>query len=144
MLQFLLWSGATVFVYDCPYYEFYYHRLKPWVHYVPTNLTEVPLRVAWAESHQDSAAAISANARAFAAERIGPDDFIVYWGQLLREYSKLLGFPFREPPRGLCTCWEGAKPGRQRTPRWVIPGASSCGVLCSDKLIIKTGKRITR
>jgi len=27
-LQFLLWTGTTIFFYDCPYYEFYYHHLE--------------------------------------------------------------------------------------------------------------------
>jgi hypothetical protein len=56
------------------------------------------------------AAAISANAQAFARAHIGPRDFITYWGQLLGEYNKLLGFKLDPPPRGLCTCWPGAAP----------------------------------
>jgi hypothetical protein len=143
-LQFLLWSGATVFVYDCPYYEFYYHRLRPWVHYIPTNLSAVEARYLWAEAHQAEAAAISANAQGFAKAHIGPRGFIDYWGQLLSEYNKLLAFKVDPPPRGLCTCWPGAAPGRRWKPRWLLPGAVSCGVLCSDKLIIKTGMRVER
>ena len=29
-LQFLVWTGATIFFYDCPYYEFYYGDLRPY------------------------------------------------------------------------------------------------------------------
>jgi hypothetical protein len=160
MLQFLLWSGTAVFVYDCPYYEFYYHRLRPWVHYIPTNLTALPARYLWAQSNPEIAARIAANGLALVRQHLGGGDFVAYWGQLLAEYHKLLGFRLASPPKGLCTCFPdsgGGGKGRRgrgkggdgadgpKPPKWVtVPGARHCGVLCSDRLIIKTGIRAER
>ena len=143
MLQFLLWSGSTVFVYDCPYYEFYYHRLKPWTHYIPTNLSMIPARYEWAESHPAETEEIANAGKALAKSRLGKSNFIAYWGQLLKEYTRLLAFTLDPPPKGLCTCWLGgmsSKEGRpgKPPPSWVLPGAKHCGVLCSDNLIMKT------
>jgi len=140
MLQFLLWAGATVFVLDCPYYEFYYHRLQPWQHYVPVNVSSIGERYAWAQANEAAAAGIAWRGRAAAREHIGPRHFADYWAQLLTAYTALLDFKLEAPPPGLCTCWPGADK-HHKPPHWVHKSARSCGVLCSDRLIIKTGKR---
>ena len=88
-LQFLVWTGTTIFFYDCPYYEFYYHHLHPWMHYVPVNVTNLGERVAWAQKNQRKAEAIGDAAFKFAQQRLTASHFALYWKQLLDEYAEL-------------------------------------------------------
>ena len=103
-LQFLLWSGTTIFLFDCPYYEFYYEGLAPWVHYVPVNLTNLEDRWEWAQAHQPQAKAIAAAGAAFAARSLTVSAVFGYWRTLLEQYAALQTFAVKVPPDA-CTCW---------------------------------------
>ena len=118
-LQYLLWTGTTIFLYDAPYFEFYYHGLRPWVHYIPVNLTNLEERWRWAEHHQRAARGIAEAARAFAHAHLHGGSLSAYWVNLLRNYARLQTFDARDVPSGACGCWAyGARPAG--TPRTVI------------------------
>ena len=126
-LQYMLWTGTTVFLYDAPYFEFYYHGLTPWVHYVPVNLTNLRERWEWAEAHPAAAEAIGAAGLAFARSHLSSDDISAYWVGLLRNYARLQAFDAGKVPAGACGCWEaGARPAR--TPAAVL---GHCPLVCS-------------
>ena len=105
-LQFLLWTGAAVFMYDCPYYEFYYHHLTPWVHFVPVNHDTLGERMEWATRHPTLVEGIAAAAGGVARAYLTPEYIARYWKQLLDEYAALQRFDVKLP-RGACTCWRG-------------------------------------
>lgn len=65
---------------DSPYYEHFYHQLKPWEHYVPVrrDLSDLKERVLWAQEHDDEAYRIAQNARKFANENLLPQHIVCY------------------------------------------------------------------
>ena len=54
-LPYLLAGGSLVLKQDSVYHEHFYHRLKPWVHYVPLkeDLSDVEEKVLWAVDNDD-------------------------------------------------------------------------------------------
>lgn len=137
-LQSLLWTGATIFLYDSPYSEFYYHRLKPWLHYVPVNGTNLPDRVAWAQANPLDAWRLAVVGARTARRHLSGSAVGEYWRALLRTWARLQRFTPRAVvrPESLCTCWHadgrvgGGGNSDDRPPRWVLPGARHCGLLC--------------
>ena len=132
-LQFLLWSGTTIFVYDCPYYEFYYHRLRPFQHYIPANGSNLPARVGWARGAPEAAARIAQHASRFARRFLSAAAVADYWRELLRVYGRLQRFAPLEVSdlSRLCTCWRGSV----RPPDWVLVGVQHCGRICARNQI---------
>ena len=103
-LQFLLWTGTAVFLYDCPYYEFYYPGLSPWVNYIPVNLTNLEERWAWAQAHPARVARIAAAGMAHAQSELSTARVFGYWRSLLEAYAALQTFTVKLP-HDACTCW---------------------------------------
>ena len=128
-LQFLVWTGVTVFLYDCPYFEYYYGGLRPWEHYIPVNLTNLESRFKWAEHHQTRARDIASASVAFANSHLTADLVFGYWVQLLREYASLQTFRVTLP-EGACTCW----PIRNRAvkPAYIPRRARRCSSAICD------------
>ena len=61
--------------------EFFYHAVKPWVHYVPSGwngLEEVDRVVQFLKQNDDMARAIGANSQRFAAERLNTEARMCY------------------------------------------------------------------
>lgn len=77
---YLLAGGGLVLKQDSPYYEHFYHQLKPWEHYVPVkrDLSDLKDRVLWAQEHDDEAYKIAQNARKFANENLLPHHIVCY------------------------------------------------------------------
>ena len=91
-LPYLLAGDGVVFKQDSEYYEHFYDRLKPWVHYIPLkhDLSDLEQKLKWAADHDKDAKEISRNAQKFTWENLLPHHIICYHGLLFEEYSKLL------------------------------------------------------
>ena len=129
-LQFLVWTGATIFIYDCPYYEFYYHHLGEGSHFVAVNASDLGEAVGRMQKAPLAAAGIGAAALAFARARLTAGHFALYWKQLLDAYARLQRFS-PALPSDACTCWP-AKTARERRrrPRHLPRGTVRCPTIC--------------
>jgi hypothetical protein len=125
-LQFLLWTGSVVFMYDCPYYEFYYHHLRPWEHYVPVNHDNLGARMEWASKHVGVVEGVALASKAVARTYLTPEYISLYWKQLLDEYALLQRFKV-DLPRDACTCWRG---DQKKPPEGLPRQVKRCPNLC--------------
>lgn len=125
-LQFLVWTGTTIFFYDCPYYEFYYHHLLPWQHFIPVNHENLGERMEWAVRHPRSTERIAQEARTMAKSFLNADFLATYWKQLLDEYARLQRFTV-ELPDDACTCWRG---DQKKPPPYLPRKTKRCPYLC--------------
>ena len=125
-LQFLLWTGSVIFLYDCPYYEFYYQNMRPWKHYVPVNDVNLGERMQWTSNNPGAVEDMVAASKAFAKTYLTPGFIALYWKQLLDEYAALQRFTV-ELPDDACTCWRGD----QKKPPAILPKKTKrCPHLC--------------
>ena len=85
-LPYLLAGGSLVFKQDSNYYEHFYHRLEPWVHYVPLrrDLSDVVEQVEWATRNDGRAAEMADNALRFAQSYLLPEHLYCYIVRLLK------------------------------------------------------------
>jgi hypothetical protein len=86
-------SMQTVIKQDSQQVEWYYHALKPWVHYVPTGyngLEEVDRIVQFLQTHDNLAQSIADNSRAFAATHLVSEGRHCYIKVLFEEMHKLM------------------------------------------------------
>jgi hypothetical protein len=124
-LQYLLWTGTTVLLYEQLCAEFYYHRLTPWVHYIPVNASNLGERVGWARSHPTEAAAIGAAGQALAARYLTGRRVGEYWQAALRAYHRIQHFTLKLPADA-CTCWSM----RRSRPTGVPDEVHRCPLIC--------------
>jgi protein glucosyltransferase len=98
-------SGAVIFKPDSVFSEWYYHLLRPWVHYVPVReyLEDAVEQAAWLLQRAPAAASscLAANAKAFARQHIRREAVACYWWRLLSAWAK-------QQPQGSRT--EGFRP----------------------------------
>lgn len=89
-LPYLLTGDALVFKQDSEYYEHFYDRIKPWVHYVPLkrNLEDVLEKIKWAREHDDEARKIQMAATKLAREILTPDQLFCYYTVAFKEYAR--------------------------------------------------------
>ena len=54
-VPYLLAGDSVVLKQDSPYYEHFYHDLRPWVHYIPfkRDLSDLGKRLEWAMNNQN-------------------------------------------------------------------------------------------
>lgn len=54
-LPYLLAGGSVVLKQDSPYYEHFYHQLRPWEHYIPfrRDLSDLLDKISWAREHDE-------------------------------------------------------------------------------------------
>ena len=83
---YLLAGGSLVFKQDSDYYEHFYHRLQPWVHYVPVkrDISDILERLQWAGQHNEKAKEMARNAAQFVQDNLLPEDLYCYVFQLLK------------------------------------------------------------
>jgi len=77
------------------YKTFYYHLLKPEVHYLPVwkkTPDDIIPALEWAKAHDDVAREIAKSAQEFALKYLNKRARTCYWYRLLVEYSKLLKY----------------------------------------------------
>ena len=134
-LQFLLWTGVNVIKYDFPYDEFFYHRMKPWVHYIPSTDKNLPNRMAWAGEHPAELAAMRQAAKELAEEYISAQAVAKYWTSLMQEYGTLQRYEVTLPTDA-CTCGEGSQ---KLPPPWLPKGSKRCPFLCHALAFIAKG-----
>ncbi|XP_011501303.1 PREDICTED: O-glucosyltransferase rumi homolog [Ceratosolen solmsi marchali] len=92
----LFLCGSLVFHVGNEWTEFYYHAMKPWIHYIPVpkNATQKQLEelIRFAKDHDTIVKKIADRGRNFIWERLKLSDVICYWKRLLKQYSKLFKY----------------------------------------------------
>jgi hypothetical protein len=84
-------TNSLVFKPDSKWEQWYYHKLKPWEHYVPVdaNLLDLVENIQWAIQNDAQAEAIAKNGCRFARSHLTLADSMVYLYLALLKYSKL-------------------------------------------------------
>lgn len=87
---YLLGGGSLVFKQNSKYYEHFYNKLVPNVHYVPIkeDLSDLVEKVLWAKENDAEAYKIAKSGQEFINEHVLPKDIFCYYGSLLQEFSK--------------------------------------------------------
>ncbi|KAG5321894.1 RUMI glucosyltransferase, partial [Pseudoatta argentina] len=87
---------SLVFHVSDEWMEFYYHAMKPWIHYIPVpkNADQQELKdlIEFARNNDDLAKKIAYRGRDFIWNNLRMSDVIHFWKQLLKSYSKLLAY----------------------------------------------------
>ncbi|XP_075222142.1 O-glucosyltransferase rumi homolog [Lycorma delicatula] len=95
-LKHLFLCGSLVFHVGNEWLEFFYRRLKPWVHYVPIekNAKKQDLKalIEFFNEHDDVAQEIATRGREFILKHLRMSDVKCYWEMLLKQYSEILTF----------------------------------------------------
>ncbi|XP_075703373.1 protein O-glucosyltransferase 1 [Rhinoderma darwinii] len=93
-LKHLFLCGSLVFHVGDEWQEFFYHRLEPWVHYVPVNqdLSDVRELLEFVKANDEEARRIAERGRQFVSEHLRMEDVSNYWRSLLTRYSPLLTY----------------------------------------------------
>ncbi|XP_067001776.2 protein O-glucosyltransferase 2 [Anabrus simplex] len=91
-VPYLLVGDSLLFKQDSKYYEFFYHQLEPWKHYIPfkSDLSNLVDLIKWAKENDDEARKISLNGQKFARENLMPHDIFCYHAVLFKEWSTRL------------------------------------------------------
>ena len=85
-LPYLLAGGSLVLKQDSDYYEHFYHRLEPWVHYVPLqrDLSDVVEKVKWGRGNEERAQQMASHAFQFVQSHLLPEHLYCYIVRLLK------------------------------------------------------------
>ncbi|KAK7044020.1 Protein O-glucosyltransferase 2 [Halocaridina rubra] len=89
---YLLGGSSIVLKQDSPYYEYFYHDLEPYIHYVPfkRDLSDLVEKIEWARSNDEKVQEIARNGRLYVQENLMPKDIYCYHAALFTEWSKRL------------------------------------------------------
>lgn len=84
-------SNSLIFKPDSDWIQWYYAKLKPFVHFVPVkhDLDDLPAKIEWAKAHDSEAKAIARKARKFALEHLTMADHLAYLYFVINKYSQL-------------------------------------------------------
>ena len=98
-----LMVGSAVIKQDSDRIEFWYHDLKPFVHYIPvkhdmSNLEEV---LDLALKNVTLIMQIARNSRELVLERLHPHCILCYWIQLLHMYSRFMSGSIKPPAKSM-------------------------------------------
>ncbi|XP_029458330.1 protein O-glucosyltransferase 3 isoform X2 [Rhinatrema bivittatum] len=87
---YLMLGDSLVLKQDSPYYEHFYHALKPWKHYVPINrsLRDLLEQVEWAKANDDEAKRIAREGQLLARELLQPHRLYCYVYKVFQTYAK--------------------------------------------------------
>jgi hypothetical protein len=84
-------SGAVLLKPDSVFSEWYYHLLRPWVHYIPVRefLEDLPEQALWAVKEAPSTAlqCLADNLRALAKKHVRKEAAACYWWRLLSAWA---------------------------------------------------------
>jgi len=88
-LRLLLYMNSAVVYHIAETQEFYAPLMKPWIHFIPTNLmmTDLVENVEWAENNQAIVRKIVENQNKFAKHYISEQSMEAYWEIALEEFS---------------------------------------------------------
>lgn len=78
--------------------QWFYHALKPYVHYIPIrrDLSDILEKLEWAKSHDNECELISDNARTFVHANLTGEHQLFYFYLILKEYEKLQRFDVKD------------------------------------------------
>lgn len=87
-LKLLLWSNRPVLLVDRPYKEYFYDKLKPWVHYIPVkrDLSDLVEKTKWCINNKNEAAKIAKNALEFSKENLTRNASFKRWDELIQKH----------------------------------------------------------
>lgn len=96
---YLLASNSLVLKQDSDYYEWFYHELQPWVHYVPVkrDLSDLIEKINWAKANDQKAFEIVKNAQDFARKHLQPLEIFCSHVRTLLGYSRILAAEPSDP-----------------------------------------------
>lgn len=88
-LRSLLYMNSVVIIHQAETQEFFTPLLKPWVHFMPTNLymDDLISNIKWARENDQYAQQIVRNQNAFADRYITERSMQQYWEVALEEFS---------------------------------------------------------
>ncbi|XP_040072183.2 protein O-glucosyltransferase 1 [Ixodes scapularis] len=93
-LKHLFLCKSVVFHVGHEWLEFFYPRLKPWVHYIPvgTDLSQVEDLLEFARENDEVVREMAERGYDFIWKHLTMEDVMCYWLQLLKKYSQLLKY----------------------------------------------------
>lgn len=80
---------------DKEWTEFFYYKLKPWIHYIPVTMNDeksLQSLIEFAKAHEEKMSEIAERGRKFIEENLTMADVQCYWDKLIEEYAKRLTF----------------------------------------------------
>lgn len=91
-LPYLLAGDSVVFKQESKYYEYFYHHLNPYEHYVPikSDLSDLINKIRWARNNDIKMRQIAKAGRALMRQVALPHDVFCYHALLLQVYIKIL------------------------------------------------------
>lgn len=86
--------GSLIFMHESVEYEFWYHGLRPYVHYIPltSSVQDVRHKLEWAERNPEMARRIALNGWRFGQEYLGSEPIACYMRTLLQSYGELMRY----------------------------------------------------
>lgn len=89
-LRVLLFTNSAIIKHEAETQEFFTPLLRPWIHYIPTNLmmTDLVSNVKWATQHDDEVKSIVERQNAFAHRYINENAMQMYWELSIDEFAK--------------------------------------------------------
>lgn len=93
-MKHLFLCGALVFHVGDEWREFFYHRLEPWVHYIPVtpDLSDLRELLEFVKANDDEARRIAERGQRFIRDHLRMEDVSHYWRSLLTRFSHLLTY----------------------------------------------------
>ncbi|XP_064550012.1 O-glucosyltransferase rumi [Drosophila montana] len=95
-LKHLFMCKSLVFHVGDEWQEFFYHQLKPWVHYVPLHSypsqEEYEELLTYFKNHDSLAQEIAQRGYDFISQHLRMQDVKCYWRKLLKRYKKLIKY----------------------------------------------------
>ncbi|GAX84226.1 hypothetical protein CEUSTIGMA_g11649.t1 [Chlamydomonas eustigma] len=94
-LEKCMMTGAAVLKQKSPRYAYFYHLLRPWVHYVPfweNRSDDLFDAVVWLRTHDAEAERIARRGRAVIRKYVNRGARICYWEALMRRIHVLLRY----------------------------------------------------
>ncbi|KAK0070832.1 hypothetical protein PV326_002032, partial [Microctonus aethiopoides] len=83
---------SVVLKQDSEYYEYFYNRTIPYMHFIPVkkDLSDIVEKINWIKEHDDDALKIAKAGRVLMRDVAMPRDVFCYHVSLFREWSKRL------------------------------------------------------
>mmetsp|Transcript_6127 Transcript_6127/g.14899 ORF Transcript_6127/g.14899 Transcript_6127/m.14899 type:complete len:405 (+) Transcript_6127:178-1392(+) len=90
-LKNFLFMNSVVIKHEAELLEWYFPLLKPFQHYIPTDIlmSDLVEMVTWAKRNDDKVVRIVKNANAFAKEHLCEDSLVEFFYVLLTKYARL-------------------------------------------------------
>ncbi|XP_077149667.1 protein O-glucosyltransferase 1 isoform X1 [Ranitomeya variabilis] len=97
-MKHLFLCRSLVFHVGDEWQEFFYHRLEPWVHYIPvsSDLSDLRELLEFVKENDDEVRKIADRGQQFISENLRMEDVSDYWRALLTKYSHLLTYRVKQ------------------------------------------------